>query len=94
VLAAETVDIRVRLVAFISFASRGLVKLVGDAAKWQQFLDEATAFPSGRHDDLLACCAGLTQMHGLVILSVPTKPRENKPAVMHMRTIENLARMR
>ena len=106
-LEAERSDIRVRLTAFISFASRGLIKLVcapSEYAKWQQdrtyipaqwaqFITESVAFPAGRHDDLLACCAGLTQMHGLVILSAPTKPR-NKPAVMHMRTIENLARMR
>jgi hypothetical protein len=71
-LEAETADLRVRLTAFISFASRGLVKLVGDAAKWEAFLSEATAFPGGKHDDLLASVAGLTQMHGLQV-SVPRK---------------------
>jgi phage terminase large subunit-like protein len=65
-LAAESVDIRVRLAAFISFASQGKIKLVGDKGRWEQFLTEATSFP-GKHDDLLACCAGLTQMHGLVL---------------------------
>ena len=70
-LAAENVDIRVRLVAFISFASRGLVKLVGDRERWEQFMAEATAFPNGKHDDLLACCAGLTQMHGLKVSEPP-----------------------
>lgn len=70
-LEAESVDIRMRLVAFISFASRGLIKLVGDKSKWEQFLAEATAFPSGKHDDLLACCAGLTQMHGLSVRQEP-----------------------
>ena len=70
-LEAETVDLRVRLMAFISFASRGLVKLVGEPTRWEQFLAEATAFPGGKHDDLLACCAGLTQMHGLRVNAPP-----------------------
>ncbi len=74
-LEAETVDLRMRLTAFISFASRGLVKLVGDKSKWAQFLDEATAFPNGRHDDLLAACAGLTQMFGLAITQPKPKPK-------------------
>lgn len=66
-LAAERVKLRERLVPFVSFASRGLVKLVGDKAKWEAFMQEATAFPHNEstHDDLLACCAGITQMVGL-----------------------------
>lgn len=78
-LQAETVNIRTRLVPFINFSSRGLVKLVGDKSKWEQFLAEATAFPSGKHDDLLACCAGLTQMHGLAITLPAGKPKPNLP---------------
>jgi phage terminase large subunit-like protein len=68
-LAAERVDIVQRLVPFISHASRGLVKLVGDPSRWEAFLDEATSFRGDRHthDDLLACCVGLMQMHGLVV---------------------------
>jgi phage terminase large subunit-like protein len=73
-LAAETTDLRSRLVPFVSFASRGLVKLVGSKEMWSQFLEEATAFPNGKHDDLLAACAGLTQMHGLRI-APPAQPK-------------------
>ena len=79
-LQAETTDIRTRLVPFISYASRGLVKIVFTddeyaawkqdksrvPARWETFLNQCAKFPRG-HDDLLACCAGLTQMHGLVI---------------------------
>ncbi len=77
-LAAENVDLRVRLAAFISFASRGLVKLVGKPAQWEAFVAEATAFPNGKHDDLLACCAGLTQMHGLVLSAPPPLPKPRR----------------
>ncbi len=66
-LAAERVDLKARLVPFVSFASRGLIKLVGDPERWAQFLEEATGFPRGKHDDLLACCAGLMEMFGLMM---------------------------
>ena len=66
-LESETVDLRVRLSTFLYWARNGKVKLVGEKAKWEQFLAEATAFPGGKHDDLLATCAGLTQMHSLTV---------------------------
>lgn len=96
-LEAESVDIRVRLIAFISFSSRGLVKLVCSPEeysrwqrdreytppRWQAFMDEATAFPNGKHDDLLACGAGLTQMHGLrVTVHLPPPKRRNPYAFL------------
>ncbi len=76
-LAAETVDLRARLAPFISMAARGLVKLVGTKEQWEPFMAEATAFPHGKEDDLLAACADLMQMHGLVVLppAIPVPQR-------------------
>lgn len=73
-LEAESVDLTQRLVTFIWWSKRGKVKLVGDASRWEQFLSQATAFPDGKHDDLLACCANLTQMHRLT-----TETRKPEP---------------
>lgn len=70
-LAAESVDLRVRLSVFIYWARNGRVKLVGDAKKWERFIAQAVSFPNAAHDDLVAVCAGLTQMHGLTIDKPP-----------------------
>jgi predicted phage terminase large subunit-like protein len=70
-LAAEREDLRIRLSPFIWYAKHGKIKLVGTAQQWEAFIAEATAFPNGKHDDLLACCAELTQMHGLKIPELP-----------------------
>jgi len=74
----EAMDLRARLAPFIHWCARRLVKLVGTKEEWEQFLDEATAFPLGKHDDLLAVCAGLTQMHGLAIRMPKPKADEKK----------------
>jgi phage terminase large subunit-like protein len=79
-LEAESRDLTTRLIPFISFASRGLVKLVGTEEQWAEFMDEATRFPDkDAHDDLLACCANLTQMHSLII--EPPQQAQKKPSV-------------
>ena len=70
-LAGESVDIQLRLGVFIYWARMGRVKLVGSVEKWERFLTQAAAFPNGKHDDLLAVCAGLTEMHNLKIDVVP-----------------------
>jgi len=79
-LTAESADLRVRLSVFIYYARMGRVKLVGDKSKWERFMAQATAFPNGKHDDLLAVCAGLTEMHGLKIdKPLPPKPPRRLP---------------
>jgi len=74
-LTAERVDLRVRLAVFTYWARRGRVKLVGDEKKWERFLSQATAFPNGTHDDLLAVCSGITEMHHLKIDKVVPTPK-------------------
>lgn len=70
-LEAESVDLRVRLSVFIWWARMGKVKLVGDKTKWARFMVQVTGFPDMKHDDLLAVCSGLTQMHHLRIEQAP-----------------------
>ena len=87
----EKLDIKSRCATFVVWASRGLVKCVlGEQeyerwktdktlpANWKQFMDEITSAFGGKHDDLLAACAGTTQMHGMVIAS-PTPPAVVQP---------------
>lgn len=77
-LAPETADIQVRLGVFIYWARMGRVKLVGEPKRWERFLQQAASFPNGKHDDLLAVCAGLTEMHGLKIDALPTPASEQR----------------
>ena len=74
-LEAESVDLRLRLSVFIYWAKQGRVKLVGDKKKWERFMGQVTSFPDGKHDDLLAVCAGLTQMHKLKIDQPKVQPK-------------------
>ena len=75
-LSSESVDLRVRLSVFIYWSRNGRVKLVGDEKKWARFMAQATAFPNGKHDDLLAVCSGITEMHHLTIDPPPPMNKE------------------
>lgn len=77
-LTGERADLRVRLATFIYWARNGKVKLVGEPKRWERFLQQATAFPMAKHDDLLAVCAGLTEMHGLKIDGVSGGKRQER----------------
>lgn len=90
-LTAESADLRVRLSVFIYWARNGRIKLVGDEKKWERFKQQVTSFPNSKHDDLLAVCAGLTEMHGLKIDPPPSKkpnPRKLPIMVARLRGIE------